>query len=347
MHRLNPYLSMALFLVYYSSAASAAEQPLFTDTALLELRLELPISTLRKADRLVPHSGEVVLPDGARLKAKFSKRGHSRLETCSVPPLWVDLAKTKTGGTVFEGQNRLKLVTPCRESSTYENLLVSEYLNYRIFNLVSDMSYRVRLAKVTYRDSDNAKRRDRGPYFGFFIEHKRGLRARTGLESVNSPQINPRQLDPEWAVRFEVFAYMISHTDWSIIGGGEGSGCCHNGHLFAPPGWEGAFGQVVPVGYDFDLTGSVNPPYGEPPLRLRNWKHRLYRGRCWDKSLIDETIDEVSALKDEIRSLVLVETLLSEKRRKSMWSFIDSFFIVAGDPEKRQKWIHDKCRPLP
>jgi hypothetical protein len=345
MPRISQHPPLAVLLLLISSASAAGEAPLFAAAAPLELTLELPFSAMRRSDRGVEHAGALRIADGTRLQARFAKRGHSRLESCDMPPLWMNLAGGDTEGSVFEGQQRLKLVSPCKDSRSYEQLVVSEYLNYRILNLISDMSYRVRSARMTYIDSDYGY--VRGPYFGFVIEHKHGFSARTGLQPVDSPEIQPGQLDPEWAVRFEVFAYMVSHTDWSIVKGTRGDDCCHNAHLFAPPGWEGALGEVVPVGYDFDLSGSVNPPYGVPPLNLRSWKQRRYRGRCWDGDLIDQTLEEVRGLENDIRRLVLEEPAASERRRNGMWGFIAGFFEIAADPEKRQKAIHERCRPLP
>ena len=45
-----------------------------------------------------------------------------------------------------------------------------------------------------------------------------------------------------------------------------------------------ADGVLVPIPYDFDATGIVNPPYALPAagLSIRNVRVRLYRGQCRD-----------------------------------------------------------------
>jgi len=330
------------------TGAGAAEAPLFVDASPLDLVLEIPLQELKREDRGIAEDGVAVLSDGTTLDVEFETRGHSRLETCrSVPPLWVNFRKKQVDDTVFAGQNKLKLVTHCNVWKSYDELVAAESLNYRILSLLTEASYRIRVASVTYIDRDDDK--TIGPRHAFLIEHKDGFAARMGLESheVDGPTgINPRQLDPRHSALFGVFAFMISHLDWSTIRGSEGDACCHNAHLFRPPGWVGEEGHIIGVGYDFDLTGSVNPPYGEPPMGLRSFSQRKYRGWCWDRTLIDDAISRTIALKSEIEELIMTETRMSERRRKRTWRFLEGYFEIVEDVEQRERLIHDDCRKL-
>lgn len=330
-------------LTHWANADVAA---LFADDTVLELQLEIPVRELKKIDRGEERAGVLRLADGAPLDVQVSTRGHARRETCkSMPPLWVNFKKKQLENTPFEGQDKLKLVTHCRDSDRFDDLVVSEYLNYKILNLMTDASYRVRLARITYFDA--ADDRNQGPRFGFFIEHKKQLSERLGLEPLEVEKIEPRQLNPVYAAPLEVFSFMVSHTDWSAIQGSPDDDCCHNAHLFTPPDWTGGDGEVVPVGYDFDLTGSVNPPYGQPPLELRSWRQRLYRGWCWDPALIDENVDKTLALRDEIEALIMTNAHLAERRRKDMWRFIEGYYKILDNPKRKQRMIGGACRELP
>ena len=336
----------ALVAACLAGSAQADDVPLFADDTLLEIQVELPLAELKKLDRGVDRPAAVVLADGPRLEAQIKTRGHARLEYCkSVPPIWVNFKKKQAKGTVFAGQNKLKLVTHCRDSKRFDDLVVSEYLNYKIFNLISEASYRVRLARVTYHDP--AEDRTVGPRYGFFIEHKRSLEKRMGLENLSIESIQPSQLNPQYAAPHAVFAFMVGHTDWSTLQGPKDDNCCHNAHLFTPPGWSGGDGQVVPVGYDFDLTGSTNPPYGEPPLGLRSWKQRVYRGWCWDGTVIDDNVELTRQLKTDIEHIVMNEPHASERRRKQLWDYLEGYFKIIDNPKRKARMINDACRKLP
>ena len=96
------------------AADAAAVAPLFADVSPIDIVLELPLREINRADRGEDMEGAVILADGTRLEAKFAPRGRSRLDQCrSIPPIWVDLDKDEVGGTIFAGQNRMKLVTHC------------------------------------------------------------------------------------------------------------------------------------------------------------------------------------------------------------------------------------------
>ena len=186
-----------------------------------------------------------------------------------------------------------------------------------------------------------------GPRYGFFIEHKRSLEKRLGLEDLTIEKIQPRQLNPSYAAPLEVFAFMVGHADWSALQGTPGDDCCHNAHLFTPPGWSGGDGQIVAVGYDFDLTGALNPPYGEPPLGLRSWRQRKFRGWCWDGNLIEENVQLTLQLKGEIERDIMTEEHASERRRKSMWDYLQGYFKIIDNPKRKARLITNDCRALP
>ena len=47
----------------------------------------------------------------------------------------------------------MKLVSECKVSSDHEQFLFKEFLAYKIYNLISDRSFQVRLLKVRWEDS--------------------------------------------------------------------------------------------------------------------------------------------------------------------------------------------------
>ena len=95
-----------------------------------------------------------------RIEVRLRPRGKWRAETghCTMPPLFVLFDDATTRGTLFEGQAMLPLTTHCRDSSSYEQYVLKEYLAYRVYNLLTDKSLRVRLARVSYRDTNRPDR---------------------------------------------------------------------------------------------------------------------------------------------------------------------------------------------
>src|SRR5439155_11002015 len=133
------------------------------------------------------------------------------------------------------GQHELKLVTYCRTASDYEQRIVLEYTAYRLYNLITPMSFRVRAADVTYRKDD----KDAGvTRFGFVIEDIDDVAERNHLGKLTAAtrQITRSQLDPHAEARAAMFEFMIANLDWDFLAGPAGVDCCHNSRFIAAKG---------------------------------------------------------------------------------------------------------------
>ncbi len=92
--------------------------------------------------------------DTVSLDVTLNTRGHYRLKgsTCSFPPLKVRFDKEKTKGTAFSGMGSLKLTTNCQKGENYAQNVYVEYAIYGMYNLLTPLSLRARLATVTWLD---------------------------------------------------------------------------------------------------------------------------------------------------------------------------------------------------
>ena len=97
-----------------------------------------------KKDETSEFEAQMVLATGERLPLKVRPRGKSRRERCSFIPLELNFKRKALAGTVFDGQNKLKLVTHCGRSMASSGYLASELLVYRLLNYLTDYSFRVR-----------------------------------------------------------------------------------------------------------------------------------------------------------------------------------------------------------
>ncbi|PYP00011.1 MAG: hypothetical protein DMD60_00330 [Gemmatimonadetes bacterium] len=107
--------------------------------------------------------------DTVQLDVQLRTRGHFRLNICQYPPLKVGFDKAKTAHTIFaHTSSSLKLTVQCRGGASNANYLLEEYLIYRAYNLLTERSFRARLARVTYADAKGKHRPE--TRYAFFVE---------------------------------------------------------------------------------------------------------------------------------------------------------------------------------
>lgn len=331
-------------------APAPASGPLFASDEILELTLEGPLRELfrEREDDKESFPGVVRYAeaggDEVALAVELRTRGHFRLrqKTCGFPPLRLDFKRSEMDGTLFEGQNRLKLVTHCQDGrSEYEQFVLQEYLIYRIYQLFTPRSFRARLARITYVDVD-AKREPITSY-GFLLEPDEALAARNGWDLLELPIVPPEQMAQEDLVRFEVFQYFIGNTDWEPFQPEEGAEfCCHNAVLMGSIG----DGVVIPVPYDFDWSGVISAPYARPQpiLGIRSVRERRYWGVCRPREQLDAVFPEFVARREAIYGLVRAQPDLDPERMERMLEYFDDFYDVIGDPRKVTREMEDRCR---
>lgn len=342
---------VVLFLTTIGAVVPASAQTrLFRDNSELQVVIEAPLNTLvRTAARNTdPHAAAFTV-DGApqRFDIQLSARGISRRTggICTFPPLRLDFEGDAVRGTLMQGQNRLKLVTRCRNGGNYEQLTVLEYTAYRLYNEITPLSYRVRPASVTYRDTDGRRRED--TQFNFVIEDVDDMARRNGRRvelEVAADTVRSSQLDAEVAARYGLFQYMIGNLDWDMVSGHAGEECCHNSKLIAASAE--SRDAVVPVPYDFDFSGFVNAPYAIPPegIRVANVRTRYYRGLCRHNDQLPAAAAHFRARRAAILAAIDGESRLSERNRNSARDYIETFFAILDDPVRFERQIVQGCR---
>ncbi|HXG80741.1 MAG TPA: hypothetical protein VNJ05_02965 [Sphingomicrobium sp.] len=324
-----------------AAAAQGAPTRLFASDEPIRLTIRGPIGTIARkaADSVQPHDATLTLASPAEVHPiKLSARGLSRRKSgiCDFPPLRVELAQPPAATSLFAGQKRLKLVTHCRSSEGYQQQLLLEYSAYRIFNLISPLSYRARLATVDYVEANG---RPISTRWGFFIEDVDDLARRNGLKAERVPdRVAKEQLEPMQSGRVALFQYMISNFDWSMRAGPAGEGCCHNHRLLS------GGPKLVPVAYDFDYSGLVDAPYAVPPegIRVDSVRERLYRGYCIHNQGALAAAADLRAKRPAIEALYgQIPGMTPSTQRKAL-SYLARFFEqIATDQSVRAKILKD------
>jgi hypothetical protein len=218
------------------------------------------------------------------LGVELKTRGHWRRQAknCDFPPLWLDFPRSRVEGTPFAGQNRLKLVTPCRPGrGEFREYVLREYVPYLVYNRLTPLSLRVRLATTTYVDT--ARKNDSLTVPSFLVEDVDQMAERNGAELLDIRGATFSDLDSVPLGVAAVFLYLLGGTDWSLGG-------LHNVELVRVR--ETVALYAVP--YDFDWTGIVNTSYAlpDPRLGIRTVRDRVYRGPCLSDEHWERVLDQ-------------------------------------------------------
>jgi len=333
-----------LCLLTVAAPGHAQNDPLFMSDEPLAITFDIPLTTIiRDADSKPTVDGTLSFrdTDGSRatIQISMTTRGRSRLDYCRFPPLKVNLKKKQAKGNLFDGQNKLKIVTHCRDGDTHRRYLRQEFGIYKAYNELTDFSFRARWINVTYKDSEG--KRDDEVHDAFFIESNREVGERHGRERVMNNKILSSQLDPVESSRYAVFQYLIANTDWSMIKGPGEEGCCHNGKVLRVPG---STENWVVLPYDFDQAGLIKTRYALPAeaLRIRSVRQRLYRGRCRHNGELAATIALFNERREAMQ-VYLVPKELSEREQNRARDYVDDFFEIINDPKKKQKKLLEAC----
>lgn len=342
---------IALELVSSSVLAQEPEQPkpprlppTFFDTeAPLVLALTANLKELRgdKKEEVPwrPATLTYVGPESAAVTVplKVRTRGIWRLKSCEFPPLRLNFSTEGANGTLFQGLDKPKLVSYCRNNHTYEQHVLQELQLYRIYQLLTPVSHKARLVRLAYTDS--AKGKIEATRYAIMLEEPNALAARLGGKIFEQKGAMPGDLEEFHDALVGVFQYFIGNTDFSTHG-------LHNVELFAKPD-----GAILPLAYDFDFSGAVNASYAtvDPRLSVTRVRDRLFRGFCTPR----DTFTKVFALFNEKRPQIYalyadqVGSLLDRRVAKETLRFFDDFYETINDPRSARRNIFEACISTP
>lgn len=335
-------LFAALLLACAAPAAAQQPTPLFAADTPLQLTIIAPLKPLignRESEQSVP--GSLTGPDGQALPINVKLRGITRrtAEICAFPPLRIDFAGAPPATSLFAGQKRLKLVTHCRNAPGFQQHLLLEYAAYKMYNLLSPRSFRVRLAQIDYRDAGGKPIISRS---GFFIEDLRDVARRNGtVERRAGVRIPVAELSAADAARYSLFQYMIANHDWSMRAGPPGDDCCHNAELIGTAGT----GTTFPIPYDFDFSGLVGAPYATPPdvLSISDVRQRLYRGYCIHNNDALAAARQMRALRPQLLAVLGQVPGLEPRTQQSSAAYLERFFADIAADETVSAKVINRC----
>jgi len=338
-----------LFCLLAGAAQASEPAPLFSDDTALDVRIEAPMKVLMD-----------VRPDEADLKGSFTftdidgeerevslklrTRGNYRRDAshCDFAPIRLDFPKNDVYRTLLSGQNKLKLVTHCRNYEfEFEYYLFREYLAYRLFSELTDVSYRVRLMNVTYIDPQEDTEITR---FGFVIEDDKAVAKRNGLKFAKIRHVTLDDHDRARQNLVNVFQFMIGNTEYSLTSPEPDKKCCHNIDLLSATK-EAPF---IAVPFDFDFSGLVSASYAEPNPRypIKSVRTRFYKGRCANNDLLPDTLELFRRKRDDLLAIVDQVSYFDEKAASAIRparQYVEDFYELIDDPEEVRKQLVEHC----
>jgi len=317
---------------------------LFKDNELIEISLRFDLSTYFRAKpqdeylkaNLTFHLSKT---DSVSREIRLRTRGVFRNKFCMFAPIELNLKKANFGYSDLNKISKLKLVPQCSSGREKEDYVLREYLTYKLFNVLTDTSFRVRLLVINYIDAQKNKKPVK--QYGFFIEPAEMLAARTNSLLVKSVNLNQKNIIPKIMDRLAIFNYMIGNYDWSVPG-------LHNVVVLKSKNFDptGA-GLGISVPHDFDWTGMVNPTYAIPTeeIGVENVRERLFLGVCRDKEVYNKELDVFLDKKQEFYRVIEEFQYIDKNVKKDLTHYLDGFFdLLVGKRDRILSYLASTCK---
>jgi len=332
-------ISTLLLMATQLQGIAQNDSPLFQNEKPLPLRFDLSIRQIRKES-----NDSVYLPvqlafqnDAGvwdSLASEMRVRGVFRKKNCHFPPLRVKFKKKAVENTIFAGNKSLKLVVPCQAGKDYNLLITKEYICYKLYETVSPFIFHTRLTDITLREPGKNKSKE-FELRGFFIEDDDRVAKRAKGKIRDDASLHPLMMNDTNSVRHDLFQYMIGNTDWSAT-------FQHNAKLM-----ELSDKRVVPLAYDFDMSGVVNAPYAtvDESLGISGPRERVYRGYCRNPAVFQAVRQEYLKAQPEMEKVLRqYEAVLGKGEYASLFEFIEEFFGTLKNDQAFTEKIVNACR---
>jgi len=330
------FIPLLLALAISGYAQQKQVPPLFQEEQPLALSLKFSFKEVKKekVDSIYfptyfGYKNDKGQSDSIAIKVRA--RGNFRRNNCFYPPIRVKFKKKAAEGTPFEDNKDFKLVLPCQTGKTGNDLILKEYLCYKILEPITPYFFHTRLVDLELTDISGKSKTY--SVKSFLIEDDDLIADRFDGKVVEQ-DIHPLTLSDTTSVIFDFYQYLIANTDWSAAQQ-------HNVKIIQTAN------KKIPLTYDFDMTGLVNAPYAtvHETLTISNVQERLYRGFCRSESLMQYVRSEYLRLEPEIMKVISDhQALYNEKDYKGIEKFVGEFFETLKSDKKFKDAVLLKCR---
>jgi len=332
------FLFCWLILLFTPVLASGNQPSIFDDMnyqELLEVDLEMDLAAIfsnrknsEKHKAIFSYKNKKGVARTWNIKVAL--RGKFRRTKCeNLPPIKLYFSKKelkKAGLAKFDDLNDFELA---------KRLLVKEYLAYKMYNHLTEASFRVQFLKINYKDSVSGTVVSQ---FAFVIEDLGELRSRVGAKSKKEMALVAPCEKYEDAQRRLVlyFNYMIGNVDWSIE-------ALRNVKILLKD--ERCF--LVP--YDFDFATLVDAPYAinYDKNKLIVPRKRVFQGTVEDAENLLPTLLLFLATKNRFLKTIRRTRLIKGKERRALLRYIESFYEKIEEINMPSSVVNQKVEEVP
>lgn len=353
MKNLRPFILLLILMVAgidfqvmasFQNRDSVAYTDLFSEEKPLRIDLYADYVSLLDdvSDNRVYHDAKFTLKNQSSafrdMAVRLKTRGHFRLrkQTCNFPPLRFKFEADQAKGTVFQGQNKLKYVSHCQnDKNDYEQHTLEEFLIYRMYNVFTDYSYQVRLARVNFIDVNG---QDTIQRYGFFIEDKTHMADRIGRQVLKFRNVKQYQVLRSNMLVLSLFQYMIGNCDWDVSR-------LHNLDLMSV----NEHSLPVAVPYDFDWSAIIAHDYfvPDPQIDLEAKYKRRYKSYRWTDEEFEAAFNIFHEHRDELMIMISDFEYLDNDNRLKLLAYISEFYDLISSKSDVKEYILKKAKKLP
>ena len=310
---------------------------LFIDQKPLKIRLNYSNSNLNKKTndstlmktKLFFTHGNITKDIEVSLRA----RGNFRRKHCYFTPVKIKIKKRDASNTIFSDNRTLKLVLPCKNDRDKNDNILKEFIAYKIYEIISPFYFKTRRLEINYTDQ---KRKNQKNFnlIGFFVEDDDKVANRFDSKIIKR-KISPLAMDDFNSVNLSFFNFLIGNTDFS-------SAHQHNGKLLF---YEK---KIIPIPYDFDLTGWVKPKYGSGITNRLGYSYeeRNYIGFKREKGIYSKVRNHYLTLKEKIfKTVELFESEFEYKNSYNlMMNYLGEFYDILENDNLYNNLIISKAK---
>lgn len=312
---------------------------LFREDAPLEVKLSYSFQEIKKksaSKAYTPTYFHYKNEDGTwdSVQVEVRARGNFRQERCMFTPIKMKIPKGDRKGTILGGNKSLKLVLPCQNAKYSNDLILKEYLCYKLYEPVTPYFFHTRLVNITLTDVQS-KQSKTYELKGILVEDDEEIADRFGAEIKSDVDINPFRHHDTTALKLDFFQYMIANTDWS-------SYYQHNIQLIQLP-----TKQYIPLAYDFDMAGLVDAPYAgvSKEIPIQSVRERYFRGVCRTDDLYAYVRGYYLEKEEEIfKAYDHISDQMDPKEIEKSKNYLSGFFKTLKNDTQFKTDILLKCR---
>jgi len=325
--RITSILTIIAFFIFLATASGQRKM-----TTIMEaigqnegerVTIEMDLTTImaqRNSDTYFPAA--VITDNGLTFKAEVRPRGKYRRKNAVYPPLKLKFKKKELIAAGMDTLNEIKLVLPAYDNALGDELVIREYLAYKMFEKLSPVHVKARLIRLTIRDTHVEKSKKN--MFAILVEDAEETAARYNGVEIEEYGISPDTLAANQAALLVMFEYMIGNTDWDIS-------MMRNVRLIRTQ----AGGKILPLPYDFDFSGLVSAPYASPSsdTGLKTVRDRFLMSNGIKPDALRRAVMNLRKNRQAIYDICR-NRFVSRETSDDMMLFLDTFYNQIGEKDE-------------